>query len=61
MNNKPVLFNEKSECCGCSACKSVCPFGCIRMIDDEMGFKYPEIDYGNCVGCMKCIRVCPLK
>jgi len=32
------------ECCGCTACVVSCPFGAIKMVPDEMGFKYPLID-----------------
>lgn len=53
-----VLFTEKSECCGCSACMAICPQRAITMSEDEEGFLYPLIDEKNCVRCRMCIRIC---
>lgn len=63
MNTKevPVLFSKKEECCGCSACCAICPNGAIRMIEDEEGFAYPQVDGDKCVGCYLCLKVCPFK
>ena len=57
----PVLFAEKKDCCGCTACAAVCPKNAILMKSDEEGFLYPIIDEYLCNGCRKCIRVCPIK
>lgn len=57
----PSLYNEKKECCGCSACKSICPKKAISMKADEQGFYYPVIDKEKCIECYLCIKVCPLK
>lgn len=57
----PVLFSDKSECCGCSACMAVCPKEAISMIEDEEGFLYPVIDEDKCIGCRQCINVCAFK
>ena len=35
---------EKKNCCGCSACASICPKSCITMKEDEEGFLYPHVD-----------------
>ena len=52
---------ESSRCCGCSACKAVCPLKCISMIEDEReGFLYPLVDKSKCIECGKCINVCPI-
>ncbi len=51
---------DKSNCCGCTACASVCPQGCIAMREDAEGFLYPEADKDACVDCGLCERVCPL-
>ena len=39
-----VLYEDKRYCCGCGACKNVCPKHAIHMKEDEYGFVYPEID-----------------
>lgn len=31
------------HCFGCTACKHLCPVGCIRMKPDEKGFLYPIV------------------
>lgn len=62
MRKLPVLYQEKSRCCGCTACVSVCPLKIISMVEDEEGFDYPEIeDTTKCIKCYKCISVCPIK
>ena len=53
----PVLFAEKSECCGCSACMAVCPKEAILMVEDEEGFRYPYVEIEKCVKCYKCLVV----
>lgn len=51
-------FNEY-ECCGCSACESICPKSCIKMMPNKEGFKYPVIvDKDECINCGLCERVC---
>lgn len=61
MREYPVLFKNKEECCGCTACCMVCPRNAISMVADEEGFLYPQIDHSKCVACNMCIRVCPFK
>lgn len=60
-NKIPVLYKEKYECSGCSACYCICPKGAISMIEDEEGFLYPIINETKCIKCYACIRVCPFK
>lgn len=57
----PVLFERKEECCGCSACYSICPKHAITMESDKEGFLYPSINTKLCIGCHQCLWVCPLK
>lgn len=46
------------DCCGCTACASICPKDAIQMMPDSMGFKFPKIDMSKCVECGQCERVC---
>lgn len=57
----PVLFVDKSECCGCSACSDICPMSAIKMLEDNEGFLYPYIENDKCICCNTCVAVCPLK
>lgn len=51
---------NKENCTACGACENICPNNCLRMIQDDEGFLYPQIDMGKCNNCGKCIRVCPI-
>ncbi len=57
----PVLFEKRSNCCGCSACYAICPVGAITMKPNRAGFVYPVIDKEKCSRCYKCVGVCALK
>lgn len=61
MKEYPVLFEEKKECCGCTACAIICPKSCITMVEDNEGFQYPIIDEEKCIRCYMCLKVCPFK
>ena len=54
-----IQITDKSKCCGCTACVSVCPKRCIEMAGDEEGFLYPKADSAACIGCGLCEQVCP--
>ena len=56
-----ILFDEKEDCCGCTACKSICPTKAIEMKADEEGFLYPKINQKLCTNCQVCKRVCPFQ
>ena len=57
----PVLFTEKENCCGCSACYAVCPKHAIVMVKDEEGFLYPKVINEKCICCYQCINICIFK
>lgn len=59
-NTKVSLAASKEKCCGCTACKNVCPVSAITMAEDEQGFLYPKIDNEKCIGCNRCQQVCPM-
>ena len=49
-----------AACCGCGACRAVCPVGAITMKPDKEGFLRPAVDAAKCVNCGKCASVCPV-
>ena len=53
--------HNPNECCGCSACESVCPKKCIKMDESTDGFLYPVVDENKCIHCEMCKRVCPFE
>lgn len=55
-----IEITDKTKCCGCGACKNVCPKQCIKMIADEKGFLYPTVDKSVCVNCGLCNKICPI-
>lgn len=61
MNEIPVLYTKKEDCCGCCACYAICPRNAISMQTDEEGFDYPMIHEDQCIRCYSCINVCPFK
>lgn len=61
MREIPILYQRKEDCCGCTACKAICPKEAISMVEDEEGFAYPQIEESKCIRCYKCVKVCPIK
>lgn len=57
----PVLYVNKEECSGCSACYTICPRNAIFMLEDKEGFCYPIIDENKCICCYSCVKICPIK
>lgn len=57
----PELYENRENCCGCSACYAVCPVHAIFMEPDEEGFLYPGVDAAVCIRCYKCLSVCAFK
>lgn len=56
-----IEITDKSQCCGCTACSSICPKKAIVMKQDEEGFVYPIIDKTKCVNCGLCDKACPVR
>lgn len=55
-----IEIKNKKNCCGCSACYSICPKNCIEMKADEEGFLYPNVNKDLCIDCGLCEKVCPI-
>lgn len=53
-----IQIKDKADCCGCTACVSICPKDAITMKPDTLGFKYPKVDLDKCIDCGLCEKVC---
>ncbi len=53
-----IEIRDKADCCGCTACASICAHDAITMRPDAMGFPYPVVDEDRCVDCGLCEKVC---
>lgn len=53
-----IQITDKSQCCGCTACASICVHQAITMKPDALGFLYPVVDVKKCTGCGLCEKVC---
>lgn len=54
-----MIAPHREQCCGCTACSSICANHAITMKKDPMGFMYPSVDTSLCTGCGLCEKVCP--
>lgn len=54
------IYSSPQECCGCSACKHICPTQAVTMQSDSEGFLYPVTDNAKCINCGACKKVCPV-
>lgn len=55
-----INIQDKSKCCGCTACMNACPQQCIEMTPDKEGFLYPVVNTSSCIECGNCEQVCPI-
>ena len=56
-----ILVKNKADCCGCTACYSVCPQKAISMQQDQEGFLYPFVEISKCIDCKLCDSACPIE
>lgn len=49
-----IKITNPTDCCGCTACASICAHEAITMKPDALGFLYPEVDKEKCVDCGLC-------
>lgn len=55
-----IKLSNKSDCCGCTACISVCQHNAVTMEKDEEGFLYSHFNQSKCNNCGLCEKVCPI-
>lgn len=53
-----IKIIDPKDCCGCTACASICAHDAITMEPDALGFLYPKVDESKCVDCGLCDKVC---
>lgn len=53
-----IKIDNPQDCCGCTACASICPRKAITMQPDALGFLYPQVDEKLCTNCGLCEKVC---
>lgn len=53
-----IKIENTADCCGCSACMSICPHDAITMKPDALGFLYPVVGMDKCIDCGLCEKVC---
>ena len=54
------LRPAEEKCCGCTACKQICPKAAISWTQNNEGFSLPEVDLSKCIECGLCEKVCPM-
>lgn len=52
-----IHINNPKNCCGCTACVSICNQNAITMQPDTMGFLYPKVDNNKCIECGLCVSI----
>ena len=58
---KTIEIISELECTGCAACYNICPNNSIKMLENDEGFKFPQIDKSTCIKCGLCIDICPIE
>ena len=53
-----IRILDPKDCCGCTACASICSHDAINMKPDSLGFLYPKVDESRCIECGLCVKVC---
>lgn len=53
-----IKITDPSQCCGCTACSSICEYEAIQMKPDKLGFLFPVVDVNKCVDCGLCDKIC---
>ena len=53
-----IKITNPEDCCGCTACASICSKEAITMQPDALGFLYPVVDKEKCIDCGLCEKVC---
>ena len=53
-----IKITNPADCCGCTACASICPHNAITMKPNLLGFLYPVVDESKCMECGLCEKVC---
>ena len=56
-----LKIDNPTDCCGCTACASICAHDAIVMKPDVLGFLYPKVDKEKCIDCGLCEKVCQFK
>lgn len=55
------IYENRENCCGCTAYYAVCPLQAIVMRPYVEGFLYQVVDAEKCIWCYKRLSVCPIK
>ena len=61
MRTRYLETGERTACCGCQACKMICPTKAIKFEMNSDGFNYPVLNSTKCINCGKCKNACPME